>query len=478
MTDVQKRKILIVDRDLDRAGLIEARLTVRGYTIRLVRTSAEAINLVSAAPFDMLLISAKMEPIGDEALVVKIRKIIYSRYIPIVMIVESNDLSGLLRSVQSSFDDFLSMPCDPLTLELRIQLNMIRDEERLLANPLTRLPGNVVIQEVLKKKIQLGEIFSACYIDIDNFKAYNDAYGFERGDVIIRETANLIRDCANEAQSRDAFVGHIGGDDFLVVLHPDNEEPFAKDCIQKFDKMVLQHYSEADRSKGHVRVLNRKGKNERFPVMTVTVAAATSMCRQFVNPGEIAHITSEVKKYLKTQPGSNYLRDRREKPFEGVDEAVRALQTDLSSNQSPRHEPLGQMLMDSGLLSEADLQRALRDQQKTGKRLGEVLIASNLVSAEQVGRFLEKKLGVSYQSLIAWKPEPKIVRLFTDQFVKEHRVVPMSLLENRLDVAMLDPFDIRMIDQIERNTGFQVAPKLALEEELTIYINRHYHSHE
>ena len=131
---------------------------------------------------------------------------------------------------------------------------------------------------------------------------------------------------------------------------------------------------------------------------------------------------------------------------------------------------MGQVLLSAGLITEEQLAKALEHHFKTGQRLGQTLIHMNLCRSEDVGRMLERKLGVRYISLIERKLSPALARLFTEEYVRTHRVSPIRVKEKKLYLAMLDPFDIKTIDYVERITGFKVVPCIALEEEFEQFL--------
>lgn len=472
---VDVKRILVVDRDQECVTLTESRLAARGFSVEIASSSQEALQKLTGEVFNLILISSKMEPVGKQSVVEIARKTPTSCYVPIVMMADQEDLSELVQGLEQGFDDFLIKPSDPLTLQLRVLMNIRRSEERMQANPLTRLPGNVAIEKVLKDKILKGDPFSVCYIDINQFKSFNDVYGYDKGDDAIRQTARIITQAVKQTAKNEVFVGHVGGDDFIVVLDADDEANFAKACIGEFDRIIPAYYSEADRTRGYVFVKNRKGKTEKIPLMSLSIAGVTNLFRRFVNPGQIAEVAAEVKKYLKTQSGSNYLRDRRERQINQLDEAFELLSGSAPKMKAEKpQEPLGQFLLSAGLINENELDEALKRHLTSGKRLGEVLISMNLVRSDEVGRMLEKKLGVPYCPLSDREFPPGVARLFSAEYVRNHRVVPIELDGKDIKVGMIDPFDIKVIDDIERVLNCKVTPGLILEAEFEEFYERHY----
>lgn len=162
-------------------------------------------------------------------------------------------------------------------------------------NPLSGLPGNLIIEQHLTKCISSGEPFAVLYIDLDNFKAYNDVYGFENGDNVIRFVSTLL----NEIIPKGNFIGHVGGDDFVVVMHPDEAEEICKQLVEQFDKGIRQYYSEEDLAAGFVSAKNRKGEEDQFQIMSVSIAGVTSHKMNFDNIYQLGEQAGVIKKKCK-----------------------------------------------------------------------------------------------------------------------------------------------------------------------------------
>ncbi len=178
------------------------------------------------------------------------------------------------------------------------------------ANPLTGLPGNVEIERHILERLQSGAPFAVLYCDLDNFKAYNDCYGFARGDEVILYTRDCLQKAA-AAVGEGCFVGHQGGDDFVVVCRAADWERMASSFVTLFDDGIGAFYSEADRARGGIVSKDRQEQERTFPLMSVSVAAVSNERRRFESFGEIVAVVSEVKHMVKSRAGSAYAIDRR-----------------------------------------------------------------------------------------------------------------------------------------------------------------------
>ena len=177
-------------------------------------------------------------------------------------------------------------------------------------SPLTGLPGNNQIQTEMQERLDEGKKFAMMYLDLDNFKAYNDTYGFSNGDEIIKLTAKIITKYVLNEKDKN-FVGHIGGDDFVALVESENYEEICQNIIAEFDKSIVNYFSKEDIERGYIEVENRKGVVEPFPLTTISIGVVEVTNEKFKNTLEIGEAGAAVKHLAKTTMGSAYSIDRR-----------------------------------------------------------------------------------------------------------------------------------------------------------------------
>jgi diguanylate cyclase (GGDEF)-like protein len=182
------------------------------------------------------------------------------------------------------------------------------------ASPLTRLPGNIAIEQVLERKLDAGMTFAVCYADLDNFKAYNDHYGYIQASELIKAAGEIIHETAHALNGQDAFVGHVGGDDFVMVVPPEKAAEVCEGVINKFDRMIPEFYSAEDRAVGAIEGPDRYGVHRRFPIMTISISIVICQKGAYDSAVSIARAAAEMKDNLKGKAGSNYSINRRLKP--------------------------------------------------------------------------------------------------------------------------------------------------------------------
>ncbi len=185
------------------------------------------------------------------------------------------------------------------------------EEMCLDASPLTRFPGNLAIENNLIKRLDEGNPLAFCLIDLDNFKPFSDKYGYNRGSEVINATAKMIKAAVYEYGTDEDFIGHIGGDDFVIISSPDRYNKICKAIIENFDKTIPDFYDLEDRSCGYIIGKTRQGQEMSFPIMTISISVVTNLNRELINPVHVGKIAAELKEYAKSISGSIYVADYR-----------------------------------------------------------------------------------------------------------------------------------------------------------------------
>jgi diguanylate cyclase (GGDEF)-like protein len=206
-------------------------------------------------------------------------------------------------------DDFISKPVDVRELLARIRMILKRSRQGLDANPLTRLPGNLSIESRIDGALKAEKPLAVLYIDLNQFKAYNDVYGYEEGDRVIKALARVLVEPVRSGQAD--FVGHIGGDDFIVLTTPERMESVAQSICDRFDAIVPSFYSEEDKARGFIRTKDRQGAVRDFPFISVSIGICHNQERKLQGFAQVAHLGAELKKAAKSKGGSAYVVDRR-----------------------------------------------------------------------------------------------------------------------------------------------------------------------
>ncbi len=228
---------------------------------------------------------------------------------PIIILTSQDNQEDKLIGLELGADDYITKPFNNRELLSRVKNTLRRIDRNRGANPLTGLPGNLEIQAEINSRIVKKVPFSVIYVDLDNFKAFNDVYGFAKGDIAIKLTADILSDEIRYNGNKDDFIGHIGGDDFIVVTNCEKAYKICKGVICQFDRRIKEIYEDEDVKRGYIFTFDRFGEFIKYPIMTISLAIVSNETQRFEDHIQIAEIAAEVKKKVKSFSGSNFAKD-------------------------------------------------------------------------------------------------------------------------------------------------------------------------
>jgi len=308
---VARERILIVDDEPDIRDVVRLTLESEGYEVHEAGDGMEALDRIRSIHPHLILLDFKMPRLDGTGVCQAVRKDIVLRHLPIIMLTSKAEVSDKVEGIRSGADDYLTKPFEPAELLARVRMVLRRTAQALDANPLTKLPGNASILEELQKRIHENQPWAVCYIDLDQFKAFNDVYGFERGDEVIRSVARILLETMQTLGTADDFLGHIGGDDFVLITHPKRVEPICQTILAEVRKAACGFYNEQDRQRGYIEAKDREGRLRRFPLLTASIAVVSNEQKHIHHVAEIAQRGAELKAWIKSQGGNLWARDRR-----------------------------------------------------------------------------------------------------------------------------------------------------------------------
>jgi len=308
------RKILVIEDEPAILRVIGQILSLRGYRVIEAVDGNEGLERSLSEKPDLILLDVMMPGMSGFEVCRILREDMATAMTPVIMLTVKSHTQDRIKGMECGADDYIVKPFDADELLVRIEAALRRKERDLYASPLTRLPGNISIETELKRRIAAGEPLAVMALDIDNFKAYNDEYGYQKGDDVISIVSMLIVRVVREKGNRGDFVGHIGGDDFIVITRPDTVDETAEQIVEHFDLLIPEHYSPEARARGYIEGKDRHGRLERFPLMTFSVVALTNEWQPIEHPAKVAEVLAELKKAAKAEPGSVYIKDRRRTP--------------------------------------------------------------------------------------------------------------------------------------------------------------------
>lgn len=305
------KKILVIDDSELIQRLIADILGEEGYEVYSAYSGEEGLEKVARIKPDLIILDIVMSGLTGLEVCRILRADVSNNLTPIIMLTAQVSEDDKLIGLELGADDYIMKPFNNRELISRVRNTLVRIERNRYANPLTGMCGNIEVQSELTYRLANNFEIAVIYCDLDNFKAFNDVYGFPKGDTAIRLTADVIRDAVQNVGNRDDFIGHIGGDDFIIITSWDKYEGICKMIIEDFDNKIVSLYNENDKKNGYIITKNRLGKVRTYPIMTISLAVVTNENNDYINPLEIGEAAAEVKKYVKTFTGSNYFKDRR-----------------------------------------------------------------------------------------------------------------------------------------------------------------------
>jgi diguanylate cyclase (GGDEF)-like protein len=305
-------RLLIVDDDRDICRYVEVNLTLEGYDVEVEHDGEAAVATALRLQPDLVLLDVMMPGLDGYEVCRRLRADPRTANTSVIMLTAKTLSADKVMGLTAGADDYIAKPFDPPELVARVSSVLRRNRQMRELSPLTGMPGNFQISYELDRLVNDPVAqWSVIYADLDNFKAYNDTYGFLRGDEAIKATARLLAQVLARHDTNPQFAGHIGGDDFVLVVGADEVEDIARDIDASFDDLAPTLYDEADAAAGFIEVKDRQGSMHRFPLMTISLGVATTAHRRIASQWEASAIATEMKLLAKRRPGSAYELDRR-----------------------------------------------------------------------------------------------------------------------------------------------------------------------
>jgi PleD family two-component response regulator len=304
-------RILVVDDDEWILRMVSTVLRNEKYEIITASDGEEGLATALTTRPDLIILDVMMPGMDGYTVCRKIREERRFQKLPVLFLTAKHEVESRMLSLDNGANDYLTKPYDRRELLLRVRNHINTSRAQRDSNPLTGLPGNYAIELELKTRLERSEDFALLYIDLDNFKAYNDTYSYRAGDRVIQLTAQLLNQVFDQNGNRKDFIGHIGGDDFVAITTLEKADAICNAFVSAFDCAVLDHYRPEDKARGYVEVENRRFQLERFPLVSVTIALVETDRYQIDHIAMLNDVVADLKKRGKRIPGSVVVRDQR-----------------------------------------------------------------------------------------------------------------------------------------------------------------------
>jgi len=302
-----KRRVALLSGDQQLHKHLELRLQSKDYQVVSLPEPSQVLGFIYSDPPDLVIIDLATPDPQFHTVLKELKQDSYFSTIPVIGLVSEGAAEGIEWD-QFPLDDFVAYPVRYPELFSRIQLSLQRIKRVFDNNPLTKLPGNTSIQQAIERS--LGKPLAVCYIDINNFKPYNDTYGFSRGDEVLRMVGRIMSNTVKETKE-GGFVGHIGGDDFVFIVPIEIVEQVCKTIIANFNIIVSDLFGDEDKVRGHYLAKDRMGVVQKMPLLGLSIAVVPTDNPVMQHAAKVVEVAAELKKVAKKSPESCYVIDRR-----------------------------------------------------------------------------------------------------------------------------------------------------------------------
>lgn len=304
-----KPKVLIADDDSHLRRLIREVLPSNKFEVCEACDGNETWSLIKSLHPDIVLLDVMMPGIDGFEICRYMRENPFTRNIPVIMLTAKSQVNDKIEGMESGADDYVTKPFDPLELEARIEMHIRRYLRESDMSPVCGLPGTKAIEKTLSSRISREENFALLYIDLDDFKAFTDYYGFVKGSELIRATGTILKEVVTTKGGEGDFVAHIGGDDFIIITLPERAIDIAKEVIRLFDEIAPSFYEKGDLERGFIVTKDRRGFMVKFPIISISIVILTNERRQYSSSQELGQAAAKAKERAKKMTGSVYIID-------------------------------------------------------------------------------------------------------------------------------------------------------------------------
>ena len=305
--------LLFADDNEDMRLMLRDLFHSSGHEVCLAEDGLAALASIREREPDLVILDHSMPGMSGFEVCRNVKRNPFTSRIPVLMLTAQSEIESKIEGFAAGADDYLAKPFDPRELRARVSALLRLVEREGDRNPTSGLPGGHAIEKEIARRVAKADAFSVCYLDLDNFKAFADTFGFATADIVIRGLGAAIRDSAYAVAGEGGgdFVGHIGGDDFAIVCHPDAAHSVADGIVRTFDEQVTHLYDDEDRERGYIEKEDRAGIVQRYPMLTLSIGIASTEIRPIATAPEAASIAVEMKRFAKGVTGSTWAMDRR-----------------------------------------------------------------------------------------------------------------------------------------------------------------------
>ncbi|HZY43444.1 MAG TPA: response regulator [Anaerolineae bacterium] len=294
---MSKGRILVVEDDLDISNMLRIYFTSQGYEVTVAGRGLEALEQTRKQLPSVIVLDIMLPDIDGYEVCAKLRSALRTSHVPIIFLTQKDERSDRIAGLELGADDYITKPFDIEELRLRVQNAMRRAERESLTNPTTGLPSGKLIEEQLRGLMR-RKGWGLLYIGLTDLDAFNDVYGFVAGDEVLRFTALLLGETDDKVGGPDDFIGHVGGDDFIVITTDEKAQALADAAHKRFSQDIGSHYSFKDREHGYIVVKDTDDKERQASLIKMCIGVIFANTQEFTDIREITEVSAEARRQM------------------------------------------------------------------------------------------------------------------------------------------------------------------------------------
>ena len=290
-----KSRLLVVEDDNDISNMLKIYFNSLGYDVDVAPRGSEALDKTHTVLPHLIVLDIMLPDIDGYEVCRRLRQSTRTSHIPVIFLTQKDERSDKLQGLELGADDYITKPFDIEELKLRVQGAIRRSEREALTDPRSGLPAGRLIEEQLRNTIRKS---GWAYMDIriNYFDQFKDVYGFVAADDVLRFAAMLMSEVVDELGSPSDFIGHAGGDNFVIIGSEETSDKIRTRLKSRFAEEVQTHYNFMDRQQGFIMAANAEGQMEKTPLMTFSIGIVTPKQQSFADIREITELAADVRR--------------------------------------------------------------------------------------------------------------------------------------------------------------------------------------
>ncbi|MGB8984528.1 MAG: response regulator [Anaerolineales bacterium] len=290
-----KARLLVVEDDIDIGNMLKIYFSGMDFDVDVAVRGSDALEKTKHNLPHLIVLDIMLPDIDGFEVCRTLRTNTRTSHIPVIFLTQKDERSDKLQGLEQGADDYITKPFDIEELKLRVQGAIRRAERESLTDPRSGRPAGRLIEEQLRKIIR-AKGWALLDARVNSFEPFKDVYGFVAGDDVLRFTSMLIGEVVDELGTNSDFIGHAGGDNFIIITTEDKAAPIKARLKERFDNEVQTHYNFMDRQQGFVQAPAADGTTIKVPFMTLSVGIVSPSVQSFADIREITELAADARR--------------------------------------------------------------------------------------------------------------------------------------------------------------------------------------